>query len=391
MNKIGAICIGWLYQFCINSVLWIGIFLPYILKDLKIESSDTVWIISVHSCIIFTSTLLGGYMCDRIGLVITSLIGTGLYCIGLVTACASTEYIHFIMSYSIVGGLGSGILFNVSIVLSPLWWKKEHRIFSTSLLLSGAGIGATVYSNIIPILERNIGWRWTLFAYGTFSGVILLIIAIFTKANEKPSKFNNTAFIQLQNYKFWILWLAGCMFSLAYLSIFLYYPYMLRSIEYFSHNPTLVPVIYSLIGITMTLVRIVVGIISFYKYTLNPLIIINITMVTLSINVLVLPLNTSLTHSVIFSVLYGIQFSLIFSMFPLTVIQIFNTSYVPTLIGLVLTSYTVGVLIGPYIFSILLSVGGTYWAPCVFCAGCFAVSALLWSILFSKIHHKLIN
>ena len=137
MNKIHILIISWFYQFSINAILWTPILFPTLIQEFSLTLKDTVWIISIHDFFVFSSSILGGFLCDKFGTRITASIGCLLYLIGLLNSCFSQSIIPFYILYSVVGGVGSGILVNVSITLLYSWWDIDKILFPTCIIFTG--------------------------------------------------------------------------------------------------------------------------------------------------------------------------------------------------------------------------------------------------------------
>jgi oxalate/formate antiporter len=115
-----------------------------------------------------------GYLIDRFGPRL--LIGAGVLLSGAswVIAGTVTSLTGLYLSYGLLGGLGTGIVY-VGVVGLMVRWFPERRGFAAGMVAAGYGMGAIVTTFPIAASLAASGWRPTLMLYGAvFAGVGLL-------------------------------------------------------------------------------------------------------------------------------------------------------------------------------------------------------------------------
>ncbi|WEJ97485.1 hypothetical protein PSN45_005038 [Yamadazyma tenuis] len=159
-------------------------------------TSTIGWIFSINSFIQFGCLLVVGPIFDRLGAKIPLMAGICLFAIGYLCCSWATKPYQFILSYSIVGGLGASLIFCCNIgVLSHWFLKRRGQAIGTSYL--GGALGGALFPVMYRSLFPQIGFGWTV-RVGTFiclalSVVSLLLIedrnSVFARASTNESVF----------------------------------------------------------------------------------------------------------------------------------------------------------------------------------------------------------
>lgn len=146
----------------------------HILAD--VEPSTIGWIFSINSFVEFGALLVIGPIFDRVGARIPLIVGIILSTIGFLSSSWAHETYQFILSYSILGGLGSSLIFCVNIsVLSHWFLKKRGQAIGLSYI--GGALGGALFPVMYRSLFPKIGFGWTI-RVGTFIILGLLIVSL---------------------------------------------------------------------------------------------------------------------------------------------------------------------------------------------------------------------
>src|SRR3984885_11184900 len=118
-----------------------------------------------------------GYLVDRFGprpLITTGAVLTGL---SWVLAAQAGSLAHPYLTYGIIGGLGTGIVY-IGVVGQMVGWFPDRRGFAAGIVAAGYGMGAIVTT--FPIINSltAVGYQMTLLQFGALFGVIGLLAAL---------------------------------------------------------------------------------------------------------------------------------------------------------------------------------------------------------------------
>jgi OFA family oxalate/formate antiporter-like MFS transporter len=110
------------------------------------------------------------------------LIGLGGAMTGLswVLASQATSLTMLYLSYGLVGGLGTGIVY-VGVVGQMVGWFPDRRGFAAGVVAAGYGMGAIVTTFPIANSIAAAGTQATLLQFGVIFGVIGILAALFLK------------------------------------------------------------------------------------------------------------------------------------------------------------------------------------------------------------------
>ncbi|KAL6836034.1 major facilitator superfamily domain-containing protein [Trichoderma sp. SZMC 28015] len=139
----------------------IAVFQAYTLShQLKDHSEGTVgWIFSIYTWLAFFGGVYIGPVFDKYGprwLVIAGCVCTVGALIGM-SFC--TELWQFILSFGILGGMGTSLTFTPCIAAVGHWFKAR-RGFATGLASTAGGIGGIIFPLMLTDLFARIGFGW---------------------------------------------------------------------------------------------------------------------------------------------------------------------------------------------------------------------------------------
>jgi MFS family permease len=147
---------GWLNSF--------GAFQSYytttILPD--VSPSAISWIGSLQACLTTCIGAFTGRLLDAGHFRPTFAVGAAIQLTGLfaMSAAASPQYWHLMVTQGLLTGLGGGILFTPSIALVATWFSSRRGL-AIGLVTTGNSAGGIVYPVIVRELIPRIGFQWT--------------------------------------------------------------------------------------------------------------------------------------------------------------------------------------------------------------------------------------
>ncbi|HEY6441014.1 MAG TPA: MFS transporter, partial [Acetobacteraceae bacterium] len=122
-----------------------------------------------------------GYLVDRFGPRRLITIGAVLTGLSWVLAAQAGSLAMLYLTYGIIGGLGTGIVY-VGVVGQMVGWFPDRRGFAAGVVAAGYGMGAIVTTFPIANALASSGHRTALIEFGVIFGVVGFVAALGLKA-----------------------------------------------------------------------------------------------------------------------------------------------------------------------------------------------------------------
>src|SRR5262249_52066427 len=121
-----------------------------------------------------------GWLIERFGLQRLLALGALLTGLSWMAAAAARSLIAVYLSYGVLGGIGTGIIY-IGVVGLMVKWFPEQRGLATGIVAAGYGMGAMLTTFPISNSLARSGLEPTLVAYGVLFGVVALVSALALK------------------------------------------------------------------------------------------------------------------------------------------------------------------------------------------------------------------
>jgi OFA family oxalate/formate antiporter-like MFS transporter len=125
-----------------------------------------------------------GYLVDRFGPRTLLSIGAILTGGSWVLAAQASSVLGIFLTYGLIGGIGTGIIY-VGVIGLIVNWFPDRRGFATGLVAAGYGVGAILTTFPIATSLALVGYQKTLVHFGLIIGIVGLIAA---QALKRPPK-----------------------------------------------------------------------------------------------------------------------------------------------------------------------------------------------------------
>lgn len=315
-------------------------------NQLQNQFSSTIgWIFSLNFFITFSSCIFSGTYFDRNGFKTPVMVGTVLHVAGIFALANSSEYWHFIITYSILCGLANGILMS-PLMGAPAHFFKRKRGTATAL----ATVGGSVGGGLFPLMLRKFfsmeksgvedyGFMWGIRTLGFIDLVLLCAAIILGKERlphvidvpkENESRFKHILRVYLlqsldikafKDIKYLFCVAGTVLGELSLTCAITYYSSYVMSQGISQSDSYMLIMTINLVGIPG---RWVPGILSDIVGRFN-IAIITLTSLSLVMFIGWLPFGTNLKNMYVISVLYGFFSGSIFSLLPVCCGQISKT------------------------------------------------------------------
>lgn len=309
----------------------------------------------------------GGRLQDKYGPTIICSIGSVIFSIGYLISAFTKTLPQMILTYGIMGGLGTGFAY-VSAVATAIKWFPHKKGLIGGIVVFGFGAGAFMLSPIVRWIISNYQWQQSFLYMGIVFLVITLPASRFIKlppqgweknfsvsTSQKASLAEFSPLEVLKNRLFyiaWIVWFFNLSVGLGTMGHIISYA-MQNGIEKMS-----AAYILSIIAIFNGAGRIVIGAISDRFGRLRILSYASFLFAIVSF--LMVYASKNLAGYYVLSAFFGIAFGSFLVLYPLVVSDMFGTKHLGVNYGLLFSSYGIAGLIGPFIFGKVFDITGSY-------------------------------
>src|SRR5438477_3751257 len=120
------------------------------------------------SLLIVVQTFLSpcqGFLVDKFGPRALLSLGGALTGLSWVLAARASVLAHLYLTYGLLGGIGTGIVY-VGVIGHMVQWFPDRRGFATGIVAAGYGMGALLTTFPIAALLKDAGYQQALVRYG---------------------------------------------------------------------------------------------------------------------------------------------------------------------------------------------------------------------------------
>ncbi|WP_017733685.1 L-lactate MFS transporter [Nafulsella turpanensis] len=299
----------------------------------------------------------------------------------------------FILTYGLLSGIGLGIGY-IAPVSTLVKWFPDRRGLATGMAVLGFGTGALITAPVAAGMMETLGISTTFYILGTSYFVLMLLGALYiapppkgwlpagmkqSKASGKEKVVNDlsslTAKEAVKTKHFWMLWTIMIINTSAGIMMISVASPMAQTIGGLSAAAAAVMV--GLMGIFNGAGRI--GWAAASDYLSRPVVFIIFFIIQL-IAFLTLP---NISSAIVFQVLIFLVVSCYgggFSNLPAFIADLFGTKELGAIHGYLLTTWSLGGLIGPTLVSQIYSRTGSY-IPVFYVFTCLIIAALVIAVL----------
>jgi len=122
-----------------------------------------------------------GFLVDKFGpraLIASGCILSGL---GWVSAAYATSLVGLYLTYGLLCGIGTGIVY-IGIIGLMVKWFPDRRGFATGMVAAGYGFGAIATTFPIDTMLKTVGYQHTLLVFGIILGIVGALAALAMRA-----------------------------------------------------------------------------------------------------------------------------------------------------------------------------------------------------------------
>lgn len=147
--------------------------------------SNIAWIGSLQLFFILSFGLFTGRLYDAGYHSHILVTGSILLVISIFTTAECTKLWHFILAQGIVGGLGSGLVFQPSVAVISHWFSKR-RALAYGIIATGSSTGGVVFPIVLSRLLPKVGFQWAVRIVGFMVLIGVTFACLATKSRLPP-------------------------------------------------------------------------------------------------------------------------------------------------------------------------------------------------------------
>ena len=155
-------------------------------------AGKTAWIESIHTSCMYLFASISTVLSKKYGFFPVVVGGFVLSCTAYL-CCGFTENVNILLlTYGVLGGAGSGLLFTPGQIICTYYFKK-HRAIATGIATSGTSVGITCLSILSSYVNITYGTRYVFIAFCILSPLSLFVgVLAFPLENEdEDGNINN--------------------------------------------------------------------------------------------------------------------------------------------------------------------------------------------------------
>jgi oxalate/formate antiporter len=313
-----------------------------------------------------------GYLVDKFGPKLLIAVGCLLSGLGWVTASYATSLTMLYLTYGLLCGVGTGIVY-VGIVGLMVKWFPDHRGFATGMVAAGYGFGAIATTFPIDTMLKSSGYQHTLMVFGIIMGIVGALAALLMRAPTSSDKLPPPAVMaskkdvmsttMLKTPVFWLMFFMMSMMSTGGLMVILNFAAFSRAFgvaDVMVWGLAALPLALTVDRITNGLTRPFFGWVSDRIGRENTM---GIAFLFEAVAILLLVLSRD--NAMLFVILSAVVFfgwGEIFSLFPSTLTDTFGAKNATTNYGFLYMAQGVGSVLGGPFAALLYEKTGS-WLP----------------------------
>ncbi|KAL8816534.1 MAG: hypothetical protein Q9223_004469 [Gallowayella weberi] len=180
----GSFC-GMLASFGLMNI--VGTFQAYLSTHQLANASPSAvgWIFSIYVFLAFGCGLQIGPVFDRKGPRWLVFAGTVCIVVGVIGVGNSTQFWHFVLTFSILGGVGTSLIFTPAIGAITHFFSRRRGL-ATGLVATGGSFGGIIFPLALEALFPKVGFAWSCRLLALIFLVLLIVANLLIRTRLPP-------------------------------------------------------------------------------------------------------------------------------------------------------------------------------------------------------------
>jgi len=341
-----------------------GMFLEPLTRDLGIGLGAASMVGSLQVAVTCVSGVFAARVVGAVGPRPVAMVGALLGGAGLLGASLCTDFSALLATYSLVAGLGFGLMY-VPAVVAVAEHFTTRRALATGLCVCGTGVGTSLLAPLEEVLLEDAGWRTTLRVVALLCTLCVLCGAAMTRPEGLEVQEEHPALLPQQEEQaprglvrlllgpdlprsplfipFLFVAVADALATLALFLPFLFLPDLAKDAGV---DATKAATLVSVAGLSSSLGRILSGLLCDRPWC-DPLILTMLSVGLASVPPLLLPMATSFTSLLLLAAAYGLLTGAWIAATSPLLVSILGIQLLPAAFGLMTAAQGLAALAGP--------------------------------------------
>src|SRR5471032_824256 len=161
---------------------------------LGVSLADIQWTFSILIILQTWLSPLQGFLIDKFGPRLLIAVGCLLSGAGWITSAYATSLISLYLTYGLLCGIGTGIVY-IGIIGLMVRWFPDRRGFATGMVAAGYGFGAILTTFPIDSMLKSAGYQHTLVVFGLILGIVGAAAALAMRMPARNDKLPAVAVV----------------------------------------------------------------------------------------------------------------------------------------------------------------------------------------------------
>ncbi|KAJ5826239.1 MFS general substrate transporter [Penicillium riverlandense] len=374
----GCAVITW--WFVGTSYCW-GVLQAALVKEGVSTSSTLAFVGSLAPACISFLGILNVRVIRKLGTRLSALLGVFLLGLGETLSGFAIHNVKGLFATAgVVMGIGISLCFMV-VSVTPAQYFRAKRGIANGIVYAAGGLGGAVISFLLNALLTNVGTAWTFRILGFLTWGTGLPAAYLIKQRLPIPRSAIVEWRLLRDIRFVLLFAAGAIATFPLLVPPFFLPLYTDSMGMASSTGAAVVAAFNF---SSAMGRLLCGFCSDFVGPLNTLF---FSIILSALSMLILwPVSTSLGPLIVFVIINGMANGGFFSTMPTVVGTVFGSARVSVAMGMIVTGWAGGYLLGAPIAGYILAASGgqdsgvSAYRPAIFYAGGMALVAALMAI-----------
>ena len=164
-----------------------GMFLEPLMKELQCGRSSVSSAGSLQVGIYSMTGILASRLVTKYGSRPVSILGSCLSSLGLICSSYSWNLPSLLASYSVITGLGFGLMYIPAVVAVAEHFSKR-RALAMGICVCGTGVGTFLLAPVEHVLLTSLGWRWAFICMAAACFLCILCGLAMTPVQQEPTE-----------------------------------------------------------------------------------------------------------------------------------------------------------------------------------------------------------
>lgn len=340
------------------------------------KSSTLAFVGSLAVACISAFAVVNARLIRKVGARNAALLGVALMGVGqILSGWAINSVAGLFMTAGVVMGYGISLCFMV-VSITPAQYFRKRRGLANGLVFAGGGLGGAAISLSMSAIIERLGTAWAFRLIGLVMLATGLPAAWLIKERNSPQVASLVEWRLFRDAKFGLLFIAGALATFPLFVAPFFLPLYARSI---GQSSQVGAALVAGFNFSSAVGRILCG---FMGDKLGPVNSLLSSLIVSAISMLVIwPVSTSLAPLIVFVVINGMGNGGFFAIMPTVVGNVFGSARVSVAMGMIVTGWTGGYLLGAPIAGFILDAYGgekngfRAYRPAILWAGSMALGA----------------